>query len=70
VDLAVKAAIEIQWVVCRLNQKWIREKGRSIQIHIGLNTGMVAAGNIGSKTLIQYATIGDTTNVSSRICEV
>ncbi|WP_446378396.1 adenylate/guanylate cyclase domain-containing protein [Coleofasciculus sp. E2-BRE-01] len=70
VDLAVKAAIEMQWVVCRLNQKWIREKGRSIQIHIGLNTGMVAAGNIGSKTLIQYATIGDTTNVSSRICDV
>jgi len=70
VDLAVQAAIEMQWAVSRLNQKWIREKGRSIQIHIGVNTGTVAAGNIGSKTLIQYATIGDTTNMSSRICDV
>jgi adenylate cyclase len=29
---------------------------------------MVAAGNIGSPQLIQYATIGDTTNLASRIC--
>lgn len=69
-DLAVKAAIQMQWAVSYLNQKWLREKRRSIQIHIGLNTGRVAAGNIGSKTLIQYATIGDTTNVSSRICDL
>ncbi|MEQ8958431.1 MAG: adenylate/guanylate cyclase domain-containing protein, partial [Coleofasciculus sp. C2-GNP5-27] len=70
VDLAVQAAIEMQWAVSRLNQKWIRENRQPIQIHIGLNTGTVAAGNIGSKNLIQYATIGDTTNVSSRICDV
>ncbi|MFP5274538.1 adenylate/guanylate cyclase domain-containing protein [Coleofasciculus sp.] len=70
VDLAVQAAIEMQWAVSRLNQKWIRENRRAIQIHIGLNTGTVAAGNIGSKNLIQYATIGDTTNMSSRICDV
>lgn len=70
VDLAVQAAIEMQWAVSRLNQQWIRENRRPIQIHIGLNTGTVAAGNIGSKNMIQYATIGDTTNVSSRICDV
>lgn len=70
VDLAVQAAIEMQWAVSRLNQKWIRENRQPIQIHIGLNTGTVAAGNIGSKNMIQYATIGDTTNVSSRICDV
>ena len=70
VDLAVQAAIEMQWAVSRLNQKWIRENRRPIQIHIGLNTGTVAAGNIGSRNMIQYATIGDTTNVSSRICDV
>ncbi|MEQ9624904.1 adenylate/guanylate cyclase domain-containing protein [Coleofasciculus chthonoplastes] len=70
VDLAVQAAIEMQWAVSRLNHKWIRENRRPIQIHIGLNTGTVAAGNIGSRNMIQYATIGDTTNVSSRICDV
>lgn len=41
---------------------------RTAKIHIGLNTGLVAAGNIGSERLIQYAHIGDTMNVASRIC--
>jgi len=67
---AVKAAIEMQWAVQDLNKKWIQEGKLPIQIHIGLNTGKVAAGNIGSKKLIQYATIGDTTNITSRICNV
>ncbi|MFP4123112.1 adenylate/guanylate cyclase domain-containing protein [Coleofasciculus sp.] len=70
VDLAVQAAIDMQWAVRRLNQVWIQRKRRPIQIHIGLNTGKVAAGNIGSAKLIQYATIGDTTNVTSRICNL
>lgn len=67
---AVKAAVEMQNAVIQLNERWLREGKRAIQIHIGLNTGKVAAGNIGSDRLIQYATIGDTTNVTSRICNV
>ncbi|WP_199322383.1 MULTISPECIES: adenylate/guanylate cyclase domain-containing protein [Calothrix] len=69
-ELAIQAAIDMQWAVLKLNQKWIQQGKQPIQIHIGLNTGKVAAGNIGSEKLIQYATIGDTTNVTSRICNV
>lgn len=69
-DRAVKAAIAMQQTVSRLNAKWSQQHNFQIQIHIGINTGKVAAGNIGSKRLIQYATIGDTTNVTSRICNV
>ncbi len=65
---AVRAAIEMQWAVCRLNEEWKQQRDLQIQIHIGINTGKVAAGNIGSDRLIQYAAIGDTTNVTSRIC--
>jgi adenylate cyclase len=67
---AVKAAIEMQWAVHPLNEQCMQQRGLQIQLHIGLNTGKVAAGNIGSDQLIQYATIGDTTNVTSRICNV
>ncbi|MDJ0733279.1 MAG: adenylate/guanylate cyclase domain-containing protein [Nostocaceae cyanobacterium] len=67
---AVQAAIDMQWGVQRLNQRWLQQGKQPIQIHIGLNTGKVAAGNIGSQKMIQYATIGDTTNVTSRICNV
>lgn len=69
-ERAVKAAIEMQWAVLRLNEKWVRQGKQPIQIHIGINTGKVAAGNIGSEKLIQYATIGNTTNVTARICDV
>jgi adenylate cyclase len=65
---AVQAAIDMQKAVSRLNKQWQQQRDLQIQIHIGLNTGKVAAGNIGSQKLIQYATIGDTTNVTSRIC--
>ena len=68
VDRAVRAAIEMQWSVYRMNEKWRQHYGEPIYIHIGLNTGQVAAGNIGSSKLIQYTHIGDTMNVASRIC--
>ncbi|MBE9228775.1 FHA domain-containing protein [Phormidium sp. LEGE 05292] len=67
-DRAVRAAIAMQWAVESLNVEWEKQRNLQIQIHIGINTGKVAAGNIGSPRLIQYATIGDTTNVTSRIC--
>lgn len=67
-DRAVRAAVEMQWAVRHLNQDWVQQNKRPIQIHIGLNSGKVAAGNIGSEKLFQYAHIGDTMNVASRIC--
>ncbi|MDJ1185791.1 adenylate/guanylate cyclase domain-containing protein [Roseofilum casamattae] len=67
-ERAVRAAIAMQWVVRRLNIKRQYRNQRPIQIHIGLNTGEIASGNIGSDRLIQYAHIGDTMNVASRIC--
>ncbi len=67
-DRAVRAALEMQRALEGLNARW-RTQGRpEIQIHVGVNTGRVAAGNIGSEQYLQYATIGDATNVASRIC--
>jgi adenylate cyclase len=63
---AVRAAIEMQRAILKMNEGWAGE--REIGVHIGINTGPVAAGNIGSDQYIQYATIGDTTNVASRVC--
>lgn len=51
-----------------MNRDRAAHNKQPLHIHIGLNTGKVAAGNIGSQKLIQYATIGDTINVASRIC--
>jgi adenylate cyclase len=69
-ERAVWAAIAMQKAVYDLSTRWMQERNFGIQVHIGINTGRVAAGNIGSPKLIQYATIGDTTNITSRICNV
>lgn len=69
-DRAVRAAVEMQRALADLNAHW-RAQGRpELKIHVGLNTGRVAAGNIGSEQYLQYATIGDATNVASRVCSV
>jgi adenylate cyclase len=69
-DRAVLAAVRMQHAAARFNAGWTARGHAPIGIHIGLNTGPVAAGNIGSERLVQYAAIGDTTNVTSRICGV
>jgi adenylate cyclase len=69
-DRAVRAAVEMQRALAGLNARW-RERGwPELRIHVGLNTGWVAAGNIGSDAYLQYATLGDATNVASRVCAV
>ena len=68
-DRAVQSAIAMQKAVCDINQRWAQQRNLHIQIHVGINSGNVAAGNIGSERLIQFGTIGDTVNVGSRICD-
>jgi adenylate cyclase len=65
---ALTAAVQMMHKVRELNRQWEAQGQPAIQIHVGIHTGKVAAGNIGSDIYLQYATIGDTTNVASRIC--
>ena len=41
--------------------------GTNIQLGIGINTGEVVAGNLGSEDKIAYSIIGDTVNTAKRI---
>lgn len=62
---ALRAAVEMQ----RELTAWNRERGLTepLRIGIGLHTGAVVAGNIGSAKKMEYTVIGDTVNTASRI---
>lgn len=67
-DRAVAAALEMQAAVTRFNETRATRGEEPIGVHIGIASGQAAAGYIGTDRYIQYAVIGDTTNVASRIC--
>lgn len=67
-DRAVTAALEMQAAVDEFNAARAPRGEAPISVHIGIASGVAAAGYIGTDSYIQYAVIGDTTNVASRIC--
>ncbi len=69
-DHAKKAAETALLMLKELSR--IREEsdipgGERLNIGIGLNTGPVVVGNLGSKTFADYTVIGDTVNTGSRL---
>ena len=50
-----------------LNRRWERRVGGPLALHIGVNTGPVVTGRIGSTADAAYAVTGDTVNTASRL---
>jgi adenylate cyclase len=68
-DRALAAARTILQVqLPRLNE-WLRDEGHSHQfgLGIGLSSGVVLSGNVGSPRRVEYTAIGDTTNTAARL---
>jgi adenylate cyclase len=68
-DRALATAREMLEVrLPRFNQ-WIRDQGLGdgFRMGIGLNSGNVMSGHVGSERRVEYAAVGDTTNTASRL---
>lgn len=64
---AVRASLAMRVRLEKFNQERISQKKKPICIGMGLHTGELIAGNIGSTEKMEYTVIGDTVNTASRI---
>ena len=64
---AVQASVDMVRELGELNQKWVAEGRPQLDIGIGVNSGDMIAGNIGSSSIMSYTVIGDNVNLGSRL---
>jgi adenylate cyclase len=68
-DRALASALEMLSARLLRFNRWMRERGvrEDFQIGVGLNSGPVMVGNVGSRRRLDYTAIGDTVNTAARL---
>lgn len=64
---AVTCAIEMGSVLSRLKAEWAERGMPVIDMRVGIYTGELVAGSLGSAERLEYTVIGDTVNIASRL---
>jgi len=66
-DHAVAAAVDMVRELGELNRGWAAKGMAQLDIGVGVNSGDMIAGNIGSASIMSYTVIGDNVNLGSRL---
>ena len=64
---AVQTALAMIKTLQELNVEWERDGKPQLDIGIGINTGDMIAGNVGSESIMSYTVIGDAVNLGARL---
>src|SRR5262249_36124323 len=65
---AINAAIEMRTELRRMVEE--RRIPMPLEIHVGINTGLVIAGNVGGEVKQEFTVMGDTVNLASRLKDI
>ncbi|MBT8352739.1 MAG: adenylate/guanylate cyclase domain-containing protein [Deltaproteobacteria bacterium] len=63
----IRAAIDMQRIVRQNHKEWIDQYNMPVQIRIGINTGPVVVGNMGSAKRMSYTALGAAVNLAQRL---
>jgi class 3 adenylate cyclase/tetratricopeptide (TPR) repeat protein len=66
-ERALRTALDMRERLERFNRLNIDRLGQPLALHVGVNTGTVVAGNVGSDYRMSYTVMGDTVNTASRL---
>jgi adenylate cyclase len=66
-EAAGRAALAAQEVLTKLNVELSAKYGRTLRMRIGLNSGEMIVGNLGSERKRNYTVLGDAVNLASRL---
>src|SRR5262249_3371545 len=64
---ACRAAFAMHRRLAELNGQWAAQGRPALKMRIGVQTGPVVVGNIGSSERFQYGVVGDSVNLASRL---
>ncbi len=66
-ERACRTALEMVEGLRKIQKRWSADYKEYFNIGVGINTGKVIVGNLGSKQLFDYTVIGDEVNVGARV---
>ncbi|MGB0678067.1 MAG: adenylate/guanylate cyclase domain-containing protein [Polyangiales bacterium] len=69
-DRAVETALEMLEALAEFNRERETQGRDPVHVGIGINTGEVVAGYLGSSRALEYTVIGDTVNTGARLCSL